>query len=160
MMGVVTEKKKDPVLSAFKNSLKVVKLSEDEFHTDIDSAFRKKRTGRPQGTFGKAVNASVQQVCKTLRSREDYNPLFLTDEDMAIDQFSEYIGDRFLTSVERAAYREKFRELLAREVEGVCIHIYGSKRYGLNPDCIYVWKVPAVHGNMHAGMVAKAVMEC
>ena len=39
----------------------------------------------------------------------------------------------------------------------MCINFYGKMYGGINPDCIFVWKVPAVHGLQHAAKVEIAI---
>ena len=58
----------------------------------------KPEAGCPPGAFAKAAHLSVQAVCEKLRGCDDYDPLFLTDEEMGIDAFGESLGGvRFLT---------------------------------------------------------------
>ena len=106
--------RRDGVIASFKDSMKLVSIADDEFHTEIDPAFKmgKKLRGRV-GKFTVCVKASVNAVVSQLRGRESYDPIFLTDEAMGIDKFSAAMGDRFLSPTSRARYRGKFRKELA-----------------------------------------------
>ena len=42
----------------------------------------------------------------------------------------------------------------------MCIHVYGKLNSGRTPNCLFVFKVPALHGAAHAGNVAKAIAQC
>ena len=148
--------------AAFKDLLKTVMISGTEFHSAVDSAFKpKKKAGGRPSQFSVLVKTASDNLLKKLRGMPDYEPLFITDEEMCIDKFGEAINEPFLSSQTRAIYREKFRKELSGGVEKMCIHFYG-KMYGggENPDCIFIWKVPAVHGPQHDGKVALAIDTC
>ena len=149
------------VPSAFKKSMSSVKLSDTEFHTTVDHATRKKKSapGR-QSSFAACVHVSVVSVTDTLRGMKDYEPLFITDDVMGIDRFGEAIGQPFLSPDVRCRYRENFRKQLAAGVENMCIHFYGKLYGGGHPNCIFVWKVPALHGPQHVGQVTLAIDTC
>ena len=150
------------VPAVFKQSMNVVMLSDKEYHTTVDSAFKRKKKnapGRPS-PFGACVNVSVVSVTDKLRGMADYEPLFLTDDVMGIDKFGDAIGKPFLSPDARCRYREKFRKEMAAGVENMCIHFYGQGWKGARPDCIFIWKVPAVHGPQHTGKVALAIDTC
>ena len=66
-----------------------------------------------------------------------FDPLFLTDEEMGIDKYSESLGgDCLLDRFTRADYGDKFRKELAKGVVGICIHMYGKKNNSNHPDYI------------------------
>ena len=92
---------------------------------------------------------------------ESYKPLFLTDEKMAIDKFGEACGQPFLSSQTRSQYREHFRKELAAGIDNMRIHFYGKVLEGTkHPHCLFIWKVPTVHGPQHEGQVAMTVDVC
>lgn len=156
-----TPNEKD-VPTAFKQLLNTVKVSQDEFHSTVDPAFprnSKKARGR-MSQFSVCVKASVTNLVEKLRGMADYDPVFLTDESMGIDKYGEAIGDRCLTPTTRARYRESFRKELAAGVEKMCIHFFGKMYDGNNPDCIFIWKVPAVRGPQHDGRTASTIDKC
>lgn len=157
-----SDSNKRSVVKLFDKSLKAVKVSDDEYLMPVDSAFNNKTKKNPgrRSAFSACVNVAVQSAVTKLRGMPDYKPLFLTDEEMGIDKYAEAIGDPFLNSTARAAYRQKFRSELKGGVSKMCIHIFGKTYSGQNPDCIFVWKVPAIHPPQHVGNVAKAVKEC
>ena len=96
----LTSKPRD-VNTAFKNSLQTVKIADDEFHSKVDPAFRVKKRGiggHKPGKFALRVRAAVDHIIDDLRGSNDYNPLFLTDEEMGIDKYSEDLDENFLTS--------------------------------------------------------------
>ena len=96
----LTSKPRD-VNAAFKNPLQTVKIADDEFHSKVDPAFRVKKRGiggHKPGKFALRVRAAVDHIIDNLRGRNDYNPLFLTDEEMGIDKYSEDLDENFLTS--------------------------------------------------------------
>ena len=149
------------VPAAFKKSMNAVKISDTEFHTSVDPAYKKKKKkgGKPS-PFSACVNISVQSVFDKLRGMEDYDPVFITDQVMGIDRFGEAIGKSFLSASDRAKYRSNFRNEVAAGVENMCIHFYGKLYRGGNPDCIFIWKVPAVRGPQHDGKLALAIDTC
>ena len=158
----LTSKPRD-VNAAFKNSLQTVNIADDEFHSKVDPAFRVKKRGiggRNPGKFSLGVRAAVDHIIDNLRGRNDYNPLFLTDEEMGIDKYSEDLGENFLASAGRAQYRDRFWKELKARVERICIHVFGKDNVSNEPDCIFVWKVPAIQGKQHDRLVCKAIQEC
>jgi len=44
----------------------------------------------------------------------------------------------------------------------MCSHVFGKENASNDPDCIFVWKVPAKHGHgeQQDGLVCKAIQEC
>ena len=151
-----------PIPAAFKKSMNAVKISGTEFHSSVDPALKnkkKKAPGKPS-PFAACVNISVKSVVDKLRGMPDYEPLFLTDKVMGIDKFGEAIGKSFLSASDRAKYRSNFRNELAAGVVNMCIHFYGKLCKGVHPDCLFVWKVPALHSPQHAGKVALAIDTC
>jgi len=149
------------ITATFKDSMALVQISDNEFHTEVDPAFKnnKKKPGRV-GKFGACVKISVDSVVAKLRATDDYSPIFLCDETMGIDKYSLAIGEPFLHPSARSQYREQYRIQLRDCVKKMCIHIFGQTNSGQNPDYIFVWKVPAIHGQQHVGEVAKAIMHC
>ena len=149
------------VPAAFRKLTTAVKISDTEFHSIVDSAFKKKKKspGKPS-PFAACVNISVLSLADTLRGMVDYEALYLTDEVMGIDKFGEAIGKPFLTASDRARYRAMFRDQLAAGVENMRIHFYGKVYPGENPDCIFVWKVPVVRGPQHDGKVTLTIDSC
>ena len=149
------------MIATFKDSMKVFQISDNEFHTEVDPVFKKnkKRPGRV-GKFAACVKISVDSVVAKLRATDDYYPIFLCDEAMGIDKYSLAIGEPFLHPSARSQYREQYHTQLRDCVERMCIHIFGQTNSGQNPDSIFVWKVPAIHGQQHVGKVAKAIMQC
>ena len=87
------------VVAVFRGSLNTVKLSDDEFHYAHDSAFNKtkKAPGRAS-KFATCVKIAVDNTVAKLRSGGDYEPFFLTDEAMGIDNFSLAIGESYVSS--------------------------------------------------------------
>ena len=158
-----TQKEKD-VPTTFKGLIATVKDSDDEFHSKVDPAHRdnnRKRRGGRTGVFGTCVKALVTKLTEKLRAMLDYDPLFLTDEEMGIDKNGEAIGDLCLTSQTQARYRESFRRELSAGIDKICIHFFGKMYDGINPDCVFIWKVPAVQGPHHdEGKVASAIDKC
>lgn len=151
------------VPAAFKKLKDTVKLSNSEFHSSVDSALKKKKNspGRPS-PFSVCINLSVKAAVDKLRGMDFYEPYFLTDKAMGIDGFAESISTPFLSAKSRATYRARFRNAMASGIDKMCIHFYG-KMYSAgngNPDCIFVWKVPAVHPSQHAVKVAMAIDKC
>ena len=102
--------------------------------------------GHKPGKFALRVRAAVDHIIDNLRGRNDYNPLFLTDEEMGIDKYSEDLDENFLISAGRAQYRDRFWKELKARVERMCIHVFGKDNASNEPDCIFVWKVPAIQG--------------
>jgi len=153
--------KKNAVTTAFKNALRTVPLSDKEFHSEIDHPFTKKMSsrGRP-GDFQKCVNAAVANVISQIKGRKFYDPMFLTDNAMNIEEFGKACNTVCLDSQKRSTFREAFRKKLAEGEAGLKFHIYGKVNAGQNPDYIFVWKVPFSNGDNHVGNVAKAIIEC
>jgi len=128
------------VAAAFRDSLKTVKLSAKEYHTEVDHALSKKskkKSGKPTA-FTKCVQASIKKVHNTLRKSEDYEPIFLTDDTMSIDKYGSEQGYSVLPSGQRTRYRFKFRDELQKGADGICYHIFGRTVDGTNPDCLVV----------------------
>ena len=153
----------DAVTTAFKNSLKTMSISDNEFHAVIDYAFsrkKKKESRRLTSNFAACVNTAVEHVISLLRGRKEYDPLFLTDEATSIEKFGDAVGENFLDSYKRAKFRDAFRTKLSEDAAKNCFHIYGKVNSGNNPDCIFAWRVLIIHGTHHAGSVAKAINEC
>ena len=86
--------------------------------------------------------------------------MFLCDETMGIDKHSLAIGEPFLHPSARFRHREQCRMQLRDCVSKMCVHVFGQTNSGQNPDHVFVWKVPAIHGQQHAGEVAKAITRC
>ena len=149
------------VVAAFKNSLSLVRLSDNEFHVQIDSAFSKKKKKSPGrvSQFSACIKLAVDELVKGARATEDYDPIHLTDKAMSIDKFGEAVGE-LLTPTERARYRAAFYEELKGSAKNICLHVFGQLNSGSNPNIIFVWKVPAIHGLQHVGNVARVVTEC
>lgn len=91
-----------------------------------------------------------------------YEPLFLSDEEMGIEHYSEIVmGDAFISPVERKKYRALFREELAKGFEDMCISVWGTSSGGHGQaDAIFLWRVPVIQDATHGGKTAKAVQEC
>lgn len=85
------------VTAAFRNLLKTVKLAENEYHTEIDPAKKFKKSGGKPTIFLTCVAEAVKDVMKHLRGTADYEPIFLTDEEMAIDKFGDVCNISCLT---------------------------------------------------------------
>ena len=152
---------RSPVLAAFKDSLRTVPLSNNEFHLVVDHPFSVKVTPRGKVTpFQDCVNISVKNVISQIKVRKYYDPLFLTDAAMNIDKYGVAAKEEFLSSRKRAEFRRAFRQKLAEGENKLLFHIYGQVNSGKDPDCIFVWKVPFVHGYNHVGNVSKAIVEC
>jgi hypothetical protein len=102
--------KRRSMVGTFKDSMALVQISDNEFHTEVDPAFKnnKKKPGRV-GKFGACVKISVDSVVAKLRATDDYSPIFLCDETMGIDKYSLAIGEPFLHPSARSRYREQFR---------------------------------------------------
>ena len=119
--------KKNAVTTAFKNALRTVPLSDKEFHSEIDHPFTKKMSsrGRP-GDFQKCVNAAVANVISQIKGRKFYDPMFLTDNAMNIEEFGKACNTVCLDSQKRSTFREAFRKKLAEGEAGLKFHIYGK----------------------------------
>jgi hypothetical protein len=150
------------VSAAFKDSLKTVPLSRNEFHTIVDYPFSIKAS-KKKGKLGPlqtCVNLAVANVISQIKGRKYYDPMFLTDSAMNIEQYGLAVKEEFLDSRKRAEFRSAFRKKLAEGENKLLFHIYGKVNSGKDPDCIFAWKVPFVHGDHHVGNVAKAIVEC
>ena len=73
------------MIAAFKESMKLVQTSENEFHTEVDPSFKnnKKRPGSVD-QFEACVKISVDCSVTKLRATDDHHPIFLHDETMGI----------------------------------------------------------------------------
>ena len=153
--------KKDAVPVAFKDALRTVSLSDKEFHTVVDNSFsvKAKTRGRPSA-FQTCVNVAVANVISRIRGSKFYDPMFLTDSAMHLDKFGEVVKESFLCSHKRATFRSDFRKKLSEGEKKLVFHIYGQLNSHKNPICIFVWRVPIIHGKNHVGHVAKAIVEC
>eukprot|EP00957_Ditylum_brightwellii_P023033 1738299-Ditylum_brightwellii.AAC.1 len=99
----LSKKKKRSSISAFANSLSVVKLSNNEFHLCLDSNYCPSSPRGKQETFVTCAKASVENIISKLQGRDDYSPLFLIDSMMVIDNYAEVVtNDDFVTPVLRA----------------------------------------------------------
>ena len=134
----------------------MVTVDEGEFWAEIDPA-RKQRKKVKRTAFSTCVDTSVKDVLRMLRRRDDYDPYFLTDDNMGINRFADACQQPFINSQARAQYRAKFRKELEKGAEGICVQVFGKQREGALPDCIFVWKVPAVHGALHVGKSHQAI---
>ena len=96
-------------MAAFKRTSTMVQITSDEFHVEIDSAFKKttKKPGKPSH-FTACVASSVQQVFNDLRGMADYHPMFLTDDAMNINKFGNECGGSLMDNPSRARYRYMF----------------------------------------------------
>ena len=161
LLDTESQSKKKAVSAAFKDLLRTVPISNNEYHTVIDHPFATGQNKRGRiSKFQNCVNEAVAHVISQIKGRKYYDPMFLTDEAMNIAKFGEAAGENFLTAATRAKFRKVFRKKLAEGEAKLVFHIYGQVNGGKNPDCIFVWKVPYVHGDDHAGNVAKAIIEC
>ncbi len=154
--------KRRSVLKAFEDNLTLVQLSEDEFHVQLDSAFRPTRTQQQRSAFSTSVIDSVTNIFSILRHSADYAFVFLTDEMMGIDKFAKDNSDSFMSPASRAKYRQKFRDELAYGNGHMTIHVFGKVNSGSDTDSLFVWKVPTINRNspQHVGLVAKTIDEC
>ena len=113
-----TDKSRFPIPTAFRYSSTSVTLSSNEFHMQIYPASRiqpRRKPGKP-GAYDMSIRKHLDAIVLTLRGREDYDPIFLTDDgthSMGIDDFSRSAEEVFLTSNQRAEYRKLFRKALA-----------------------------------------------
>ena len=78
------------VPAAFKKLKETIKLSNTEFHSSVDSTFRKRKNspGRPS-PFSVCINLSVKAAVDKLRGIDFYEPYFLTDKAMGIDGYAD-----------------------------------------------------------------------
>ena len=147
--------KRNKVPSAFQRE-GTIQTSDDDFYLEIDSAFVSKKTkSKKLSTFGAVVKNSVVRVHQRLRRSKEYEPFFLSDENMGIDQCSESVlHQSFLTPKERGRHRREFREELAKGYESMCIAVWGIAEGGSNPDNIFVWRVPVIRrSSVHGGKI-------
>ena len=79
---------------------------------------------------------------------------------MGIHKFAAVCGDAFLDGAKRARYRTMFKVELEKGAEQICYHVYGKLSKGRTADCLFVWKVPTVHGTQHIGNVLLAINTC
>ena len=79
---------------------------------------------------------------------------------MGIHKYAAVCGDAFLDSTDRARYRRMFKEQLEKGAEKICFHVYGKLSLGRTTDCLFIWKVPAVHGLQHVGQVIRTIETC
>ena len=144
--------KQTKVPSAFQQK-GTIQTSDDDFYLEIDSAFVSKKTkAKKLSTFGAVVRNSVVRVFQRLSRCNEYEPLYLTNENMGIDQYSESVlHQSFLTPEERARHRREFREELAKGYEIMCIAVWGIAEGGSNPDSLFVWRVPAIQRSSEHG---------
>ena len=153
-----TQKEKD-VPTKFKEFIATMKVSRYEFHSKVDPAFRNsnsKRRGRPV-VFAACVKALVAKVSEKLRGKPEYDPFFLMDEEMGIDKHEEAVSDICLAPKTRAMHREIFQREASLGVEKIHIHFFGKMYDGNNPDYVFIWKMPAVHGPHDDAKVASAI---
>ncbi len=149
-------------VAAFSNALNPVQISEDEFYAAIDSA--KKRT-RPKGKgamdgFAGCVAAAVNKLFNLLRTSPDYHPFFLTDQVMGLNTYAA-LTDDVVNAATRANWRYQFRTELSYGITSMMINVYGNLHRGTKyPDSLFVWKVPFIQDEHHAGRVAKVIAEC
>ena len=116
-----------------------VKLSDSEFHTEIDPAAKKFTNGGKgrDSRFTLFVALRLKDMFKTLQGMNDYVHLFLTDAVMGIDDYGESIGDYDMDSTTRAEYCCRFRFALSRRAQ-FCVHVYGINNPQKNLDCIFL----------------------
>ena len=95
-----------------------------------------------------------------LRRKKDYDPLFLTNKEMSLDKYGVICGQSCLSGSTRRTFRARFKDETKKGAKGICFHVFGRMIDGTNPDCIFVWKVPSIHPQDHAGQIARAINEC
>ena len=155
------KKSKCGTVVAFEKTLNSVQIDDDEFHAVIDSAKRPSRPKGKLGGFAGCVVASVRKVIDDLHHKEYFDPIFLTDGAMGLDNYAEVVGVDVLDSADRAHWRSKFRKELSYGNDSLTIHVYGRMNHGTkNPASLFVWKVPKIHDVQHSGRVAKAINVC
>lgn len=156
------KKRKDRgTVASFEKSLNSFPIDDNEFIVEIDWQKKKSRPGGKISVFGACVVTSVENVFSNLLHREDYDPLFLTDEFIGIDKYAKASGKNIIHARDRAKWRFQFRQELSYGIQSMMIYVYGKRHPGTNdPDSLFVWKVPTVHGAQHAGKVAKAIQQC
>jgi hypothetical protein len=140
-------------------------LDEDtqEYYAIIRPSSKKPTQRGKASAKEQAINQSISELTDLLRYSEDYDVFHLRDEQMGIVDraFQGEDGTVGLSSADRKYYRKRFKAKLADGLEEICINIFGRNQSGSNdPSCLFVWKVPIVHGELHAGSVQKAVEEC
>jgi len=141
--------KKVPVAFSTRNT---VQLSEDSFYTEVDNVLMKKKKTKTLSPFTQCVKESVSGLMNKLRRTRDYEPIFVTDEDMKIDEYAEVVCNKpFLTPLDRARFRKLFRDELAKGEGGICFAVWGQMMGGSDPDNLFVWKIPTVQQRDHAG---------
>ena len=77
-----TDKSRFPIPTAFRYSSTSVTLSSNEFHMQIYPASRiqpRRKPGKP-GAYDMSIRKHLDAIVLTLRGREDYDPIFLTDD--------------------------------------------------------------------------------
>lgn len=147
-----SKKKKVPIAFGNKNT---VQLTDNTFYTEIDKGLlprRQKKKAKSTSPFRQCVKESVSSLLNKLRRTSDYKPMFVTDEDMAIDEYAEVICQKpFLAPQDRARFRALFRDELSKGADGMCIAVWGQMKGGTDPDNLFVWKFPTVQPKDHAG---------
>ena len=92
------------VIATFKNLLSLVTISEDEFHIQIDlQRLKGKKPSGPTSKFSMGIVAAVNNIVRKLRVIPDYEPVFLTDEEMGIEKYAIATGE-ILNSSTRSKY--------------------------------------------------------
>ena len=156
--------------SAFKNLPSYVSLDNDndEFFVSIPPATSnpksKNQGGRHTTRKMVCLDSAIDNLTTLLKHKNDYAPMFLTDDAMGIsdEALADEGGTITLEPSERAIYRRDFKNKLAKGLNGVRINVFGRLRVGSSlPFCIYVWKVP-LHQNSdeHPGNVQRAIESC
>jgi hypothetical protein len=151
--------RKNVAPAAFKDSLRTVPLSDNEFHSIADHPFYIKAKRKVRlGAFQTCVNVAVANVISQIKGRKCYDPMFLTDSAMNLDKFGEAVKEDFLDSQKRSEFQRDFCKKLSEGENKLVFHIYGQVNSGNDPDCIFMWRVSFIHGENYAGSVAKAIV--
>ena len=154
-----------PTSSLIKSLPSYVQLDDDcqECFACVPPSTKKKTNGGRPTTKTEFINRSIKELSDVLRYAEDYKVFHLKDEEMGIvnDAFIGEGGTVLLSPSDRTFYRRHFKTKTCEGLVGMCINIFGRNKTGSNdPSCLFVWKSPVMHGDLHAGNVMTAIEHC
>ena len=101
----------------------------------------------------------MKAVFKKLLTMDDYVPLLLSNEEMAIDKYGESTGQMLLLHETHRRYRYQFCKELEKVADRICFNVFCKLHDGTKPDSLLVWKVPAVTGPRHIGYAQRAITQ-
>ena len=96
--------KRGGVIATFRNLISLVTISHGEFHIQIDpQRLKGKKAAGPTSKFSVGAVAAVDNIIIKLQGMPNYEPMFLTDEEMVIDKFTIAVRE-ILNSSARSKY--------------------------------------------------------